>query len=110
MAKDRFVQIRDYRSELIRIGLPLPQMRHNLELSLTTDSRNADIYQVVPWGPTLLISIRVNRARTEANVLRITSNPLSMLVPEHMDRCSTAYGIVCVVLVHEPIRRMMNHD
>nr|WP_235662940.1 hypothetical protein [Pseudomonas coronafaciens] len=94
-------------TKAVRVRLPLAQMRRDFQASFWTMSDYVDFHQVIARLPPSFISVRIYCACAVPDVLRVAQKPLTMLVAKHLNWRTAAKGIVRVVLIHEPIRRMM---
>jgi hypothetical protein len=88
----------------------LPYVRSDSDLSVNSAPHYADIHQVVAWLPPCILSVGVNCARAEPDILRISLYSLSVLVTKHVNRGFAADRIVRVILVHQPVRRVVTDD
>lgn len=79
----------------------------DLHGTLPPAPRHLNANKVIAWLPAGFISVRIHRTGGEPNVIRVLRDALAVLVAKQMDSGSAANGVVNVILIHEPIWRVM---
>ena len=107
MLQDGVASRREDGSVLLGVRLPFKQMRFDVQSAVWPRTFHVDADEVATRPPAGFISIRVDRTSGETNVIGLLRHALPVLVAKQMNRGTPAYVIMDVVLVHEPIGRVM---
>ena len=82
-------------------------MRLDLRGTLSPDTRHLNANKVIAWLPAGFISVWIHRPGGETNIIQILRDALAVLVTKQMNGGAAANGVVNVILVHEPIWRVV---
>jgi len=110
MAKDRIVFSSKHGPEKLWAGLPLQDMRLNLNHTILILSHYPEVDEIVAGLPAGLATVRVNCIDVTANVALGLFDSGVVLVPKKVDRRSPANSILYLITVQAPLGGVMTKD